>query len=61
MSERDFTQDQVYRWRVGVFRSLGFDDEHAGLMAADLSIDTHKVAGAVRSGCSIELALSIFL
>lgn len=47
-------------WRFGVFRALGFDIDEAMLLAASREADTHRVADAIKNGCTTEQALRIF-
>lgn len=50
----------VNRWRYGVFFGCGFDAIAAHRLAIS-SADVHKLVQALKNGCSLELALEIFV
>jgi hypothetical protein len=53
-------REEVWRWRLEQFVSLGFTDEQAMLLArSDADLSQARYLGA--SGCSRTLALSILL
>lgn len=50
----------VNRWRYGVFRDSGFDEISAHRLALS-NADVHRTIEALENGCSLELALEIFV
>lgn len=50
----------VERWRCNAFLNAGFDP-HAAERLALSNADVHKTIRALGNGCSLELALEIFL
>ena len=51
---------KVYAWRVKQYRKMGFSKEDAWKLA-DSKIDWQLVEAAIKSDCSHETALKIFL
>jgi hypothetical protein len=51
-------ESHVARWRFGQFRSLGFEDVEALLLAASAA-DLHVTRSLVAAGCPLHLALKI--
>jgi hypothetical protein len=56
--ELELEEGRVARWRFGQFRSLGFEDVEAWLLAASAA-DLHLTRSLVAAGCPLHLALKI--
>lgn len=60
VAEEELSLSPVNRWRFNVFVDAGFDHLVAHQLAVSKT-DVHQVLRALKSGCSLELALEIFL
>lgn len=58
--EFEVEDGRVGRWRFDQFRSLGFGDEQAWLLAAS-DADLHRTRSLVAAGCPLHLALKILV
>lgn len=59
-AELEVEDTRVARWRFDQFRSLGFEDEDAFLLAVS-DVDLNAARTLVELGCSLPLALRILL
>ena len=53
-------EDRVARWRFDQFRTLGFDNDDAFLLALS-PVDLQSARTLIAEGCSVNLALRILL
>jgi hypothetical protein len=55
------SEDEIYRWRKEGFEKLNFSSLQADSLARKKDADPHRVRKALQHGCTIELAIRIFL
>jgi hypothetical protein len=59
-ADDELSLSPVNRWRFNVFVDAGFDHLDAHKLAVS-NADVHQLLESLENGCSLELALDIFL